>query len=101
MNSASRKFAAQNAAAIHPGPVLPRYFNPTPLMAGPKINPSPNAMPINPILRDRSAGGVMSAMYAWATVIFAPQIPAKLRKRSNIQRATLWLDIPEAMAKSA
>jgi hypothetical protein len=29
-------------------------------MIGPKMKPRPNAMPIKPILRERSAGGVMS-----------------------------------------
>ena len=62
MQNARMKLAAQSAAAVQPGPVAPKKCSAMPLMAGPKINPSPNAMPMRPIRFDRFSGGVMSAM---------------------------------------
>ena len=62
MQYASRKFAPQRAPAVQPGPVLPKNFSARPLSAGPKMKPSPNAMPIRPIRFDRFSGGVMSAI---------------------------------------
>jgi len=49
MKNARRKFAAQSAAAVQPGPVAPKKCRAMPLIAGPKINPNPNAMPMSPI----------------------------------------------------
>ena len=62
MEKASRKLAAQSAAAVQPGPVSPKNFSARPPMAGPRMKPSPNAMPISPIRFERFSGGVMSAM---------------------------------------
>ena len=56
------KFSAHNPAAAQPGAAGPPNFKAIPLMAGPKINPRPNAMPIRPIRFERFSGGVMSAM---------------------------------------
>ena len=56
-------------------------------MAGPKMNPNPKAMPMRPIFLDRSSGGLMSAMYAWATVMLPPNRPASMRERIISSRA--------------
>ena len=55
-------------------------------------------MPTNPMRARRFSGGVMSAIYACATVILAPQIPAKSREMSITTRAVLP-DNPEPTAK--
>ena len=69
-----------------------------PLMIGPQMNPNPNAIPISPILRERSSGGVMSAMYAWATVIFPPQMPANTREMSSTPKAAPGVSRPDPNA---
>jgi hypothetical protein len=51
------------------------------------MKPNPNAMPIKPIRFDRCSGDVMSAMYACATVILAPQRPANTREAMIIHSA--------------
>ena len=47
-------------------------------MAGPKMNPSPNAAPTIPIPFARFSGVVRSATTAWAVGMFAPAMPAKI-----------------------
>ena len=62
-------------------------------------NPNPKAMPISPIFLERSSGGVMSAMYACATVMLAPQMPARTREKVRMARAMAGSFIPEPTAK--
>ena len=60
-NHAATKFAKQSAAANHIG-VSGETRLSRPPIAGPKMNPSPNAVPIRPMPWARSSGVVMSAM---------------------------------------
>ena len=57
MNQASRKLAAQKPAATQPGPDRPKLSAVKPPTAGPKMKPSPNAMPIKAMPADRFSGG--------------------------------------------
>src|SRR5690349_23316132 len=68
-----------------------------PILAGPKMNPRPNAIPIKPILFDRCSGGLMSAMYACATVIFPPQRPANIRDRKSTRLNSSHVEISYAV----
>jgi len=56
MQNARKKFAAQSAAAVQPGPVAPKKCRAMPLIADRKIT-QPNAMPMSPIRLDRFSGG--------------------------------------------
>ena len=55
----------------------------TPPMAGPRMNPMPNAAPTSPKFCARFSGGLMSARYAYAGVYEAPAIPATARPTNN------------------
>src|ERR1035441_6952979 len=77
MNSASRKFAAHSPAATQPGPVSPRCRRHSPPMNGPRMNPSPNAMPMRPIFFERSAGG------EYRTAASSSPGPASNRRNRN------------------
>lgn len=57
-------------------------------MTGPTMNPMPKAMPMKPMPRDRFSGVVTSAIYAEATEMLAPQMPAKTRDTSSMDSAT-------------
>ena len=54
-------------------------------MAGPRLNPIPNAAPIIPIPRERSAGVVMSATYACAAEMLPPANPETTREMKSTQ----------------
>ena len=71
-----------NPAAAHTGVINPNSAS-IELIAGPSVNPSPNAAPTIPYAFARSFGGVMSARYACAVEIFPPVAPAKIRLRYN------------------
>ena len=58
-----------------------------PANAGPTMNASPNAAPINPMTCERRSGGVPSAKDACATLTVAPVAPATMR--DSIRRAKL------------
>ncbi len=100
MKHPSKKLAPQNRAAVEPGPCTPNLSAVKDPSAGPKMKPSPKAMPIKPMLLERFSGGLISAMYAEATDKVAPQIPAKTREMSKITRPVEPL-IPDATAKRA
>ncbi len=62
MKNASTRLPAQIAEAVHPGPAAPHQSALTAPSAGPRIKPSPKAIPMSPICLDRSSGGETSAM---------------------------------------
>jgi len=55
-------------------------------IAGPRMKPSPKAMPMNPIDRDRCSRGVTSAMQACAWR-YCATTPSMIRPRKSITRA--------------
>src|SRR5688572_26558869 len=77
-NQAAMKLPKQSAEDTHIGADGPRWVR-TPPIAGPKINPSPNAAPTIPMPRARFSAVVISATYACAVGIFAPAIPPTIR----------------------
>ncbi len=54
----------------------------TPARAGPRTKPRPKAAPIMPITLERSSGSELSAMAAWATEMFPPVMPSRIRAAS-------------------
>ena len=69
-----------NAAATYAGR-LTLVFPSTPPKNGPAEKPSPNAIPMSAIARDRVAGVVTSLIYACAVEIFPPVKPSIMRDR--------------------
>ena len=55
----------------------------SPPIAGPSIKPKPKAAPIRPKPLARSSGGVTSAIYAWAVLIFPPVMPSRIRAKNS------------------
>jgi hypothetical protein len=57
-----------------------------PPIIGPTMNPIPTAAPIRPIARARTSGADVSARYAWATLMVAPEPPSRTRENRSSHR---------------
>ena len=53
-------------------------------MTGPRMKPKPMPAPMRPMPLARSSGAVTSAMYAWATAMFAVETPLQTRATKSM-----------------
>ena len=82
-NMAAMKFASERPAANQAGAAYPQWLR-NPPIAGPKMNPRPNAAPMSPMPFARVSGVVVSAMNACAVETLAPAMPARVRARNSV-----------------
>ncbi len=83
LKKAQTHATSERPAANSPGAASPRCTAKPPI-AGPKMKPSPNAIPTIAIPRARSVGAVESAMTACAVPMFPPVAPGRRRATKSI-----------------